>query len=97
MSLNGFQRAKFVQSNKRAKKEKVMKVAAIFIVTLICGLISLIPEAALYLVYHLMSPTTETGRIVTGGLMIWFGGGFCLLFAAGAFFLWVGLMKMVLN
>jgi hypothetical protein len=78
------------------KRSHVHSLAGIFI-TLFCFIVALIPETAMYLVYHLISPTTETGRIVTGGLMLWFGTGLSVFFAVGAFMLWVALMKVVLE
>jgi len=61
--------------------------------SLLCLIVAVIPETALYLIFKFINPTTEMGRILTGGLLLWFGIGVSFLFLVIAFMLWVAGMK----
>lgn len=75
------------------KSEQATKWLIISGVTLACAIIAVIPEAVMYILFHFINPTSEVGRIATGGLLLWFGTGLSILFAIGAFVLWCSFVK----
>lgn len=74
-----------------------MKIAFFIIGTLLCIVLGLVPEFALYALWHVLAPTTEVMRVVTGLGFLFIGGGACIAFGFLAVAIWFALLKAVLE
>ena len=64
------------------------KFLGFLIVTAISAVVAFWPEAAMYGVYHAVSPVTELGRIVLALGLLFVGGGISILFGFLGLAMW---------
>ena len=69
----------------------------VFLITLFCICLALIPEAAMYFLWQVINPTETLEKIVTIALF-WIGGaGLCVVFAFISTLLWISAMAVWVN
>ena len=74
-----------------------MKYLAALAITILCILIALIPEGAMYLIFRLANPTTELGRILLIGIFLVVGGGLIVWWTILVFVLWGKMICAVMD
>jgi len=75
----------------------MFKALAIFIVTVFCVGIALIPETVMYFVWSLISPQTVIEKILML-VIFWFGGiGLCIAAIMLAIFIWFTVIAVIYN
>lgn len=76
---------------------RTTKILAGIVATLLAGVVAIIPEAAMYLIWHLVSPQSEAARIALVAVFVLGGGSLCFLSAWLAVLLWTTVMLAVLE
>jgi hypothetical protein len=73
------------------------KTLFFFIVTSVSLFVAGLPEGAMWLLWHFVSPQTELGKIAM--VLIFWGGGAvaCIVMAIIGFVLWLGGMKALFD
>lgn len=66
----------------------MIKFILAIVFTMFCIAFAVLPETAMYFLWHLIHPESELARILVLGIF-WFGGaGLCILFGFMGFVMW---------
>ena len=75
----------------------MMKLGFLLLITFVCLVFALIPEGAMWFIWHVAAPTMEVSRLLLVVLFVTCGGGLSVLFGFLGLALWVAMVGALVD